>query len=471
MASSRKTYDTDVITLRTVFAKNLLNSNIPAMRVLTADGAGGTYWAIPSTLGLNPAFNEIITSAGTYTADLSYNRFRLIAGEGIGMINGSPGSNQTTLFSKAFTQVDVSGGNDLNSYTSNNGVSPVIRIATTGAIQARADPATNTLFIDGPTTAPYIVSTGIYGFSQMQVIPSFSTATSSIITVPGDYITAASPSTQFRLVGLNDLQLSTNVTTNSVFFSISSFTSQTFLQTSTIANLAYPSTLSTVSTLFTPISLFNTTLVAISTQGQINFSSVVSTVNGIAISTGTQFDILTGLINARATIIQLNTEIGVVNQNIVSTVGGLGSSGYLSTTNGIPYFTTLSTNSLVLSTSASNYSLTASTNTITEQPYLWMNNRIYGTYSPIDVVVSSLGNTNSLLSVQDVGKYFLFTQNNAGTSVSLPSASQSIRGWNVLVKNMAGSSQNFTVNTTTPATLTPGSKTTVVCDGASFYSV
>jgi hypothetical protein len=65
MASSRRTYDTDVITLRTVFAKNPGNSNVPALRVLTADGQGGTYWAVPSSLGVYPSFNQIITTAGT----------------------------------------------------------------------------------------------------------------------------------------------------------------------------------------------------------------------------------------------------------------------------------------------------------------------------------------------------------------------------------------------------------------------
>jgi hypothetical protein len=333
MASSRRTYDTDVITLRTVFAKNVVNSNIPALRVLTADGTGGTYWAIPSSLGQNPSFNEIITSAATYTADLSYNRFRLLAGEGLGMVNGPAGSNQTTLYGKAFTTVDVSGENAFYAFTSNV-VTPTIRVATTGAIQARSDPATNTLFIDGPVSNPYIVSTGQYGFYQVKVTPEASSITSSLQGWSGDYITANSPSTLLRFIGYNDIQLSTNVTTNSVFFTISTFTSKGYLDTSTVAAVAYPNSISTVSSLYTTLAQFNSTVGYLSSYTGFSFSSVVSSIDALAMSTGEQFYTLTGLINARATIIQLNYEIGVVNNNIKSTVQGLGSAGYISTAGG-----------------------------------------------------------------------------------------------------------------------------------------
>lgn len=327
MASSRRTYDTDVITLRTVFAKNAVNSNIPALRVLTADGAGGTYWAIPSSLGENPAFNEIITSAGTYTADLSYNRFRLFAGEGIGMVNQS---NATVVFGKCFSELDVSGGNKFYAYTDNQ-VTPYIRVATTGAIQARSDPATNTLFIDGPASKPYIVSTGVYGFSDIKVTQAASTITSTLQNWSGNFITANSPSTLLRLIGYNDIQLSTNVTTNSIFFAISTFTSKGYLDISANAYGAYPSSMSTVSSIYTSLSSFNSTVSYLSSITGFSFSSVLSSVNALAMSTGEQFYILSGLINARATIIQLNSEITGVNNNLKSTVAGLGTTGYIST--------------------------------------------------------------------------------------------------------------------------------------------
>lgn len=333
MASSRRTYDTDVITLRTVFAKSVVNSNIPALRVLTADGAGGTYWAIPSSLGQNPSFNEIITSAGTYTADLSYNRFRLLAGEGIGMVNGPAGSNQTTLFGKAFNTVDVSGGNSFYSFT-NNTLTPFIRVATTGAIQARADPTTNTLFIDGPVSNPYIVSTGQYGFYQIKVTPQTSTITSTVEGFNGDFITANSPSTLLRMLGYNDIKLSTNVTTNSIFFTISTFTSKGYLDISAAAFSAYPSTLSTVSSLYVQQSVYSSTVASLSSGNGITFSTLQSSINGLAMSTGDQFYILSGLIAQRAYINQLNSDINTVNLNMLSTVGGLGTAGYISTPGG-----------------------------------------------------------------------------------------------------------------------------------------
>ena len=160
MASSRRTYDTDVITLRTVFAKNPGNSNVPALRTLTADGAGGTFWAVPSTLGVNPSFNQIITSGGTYTADLSYNTFRLTAGENIGMVNGPPGSNQTYVYAKAFSQFDVSGENSVYAFL-NNQLDSSVTFAGQGGIQIRADPATNTMFIVGASSNAYTLITGI----------------------------------------------------------------------------------------------------------------------------------------------------------------------------------------------------------------------------------------------------------------------------------------------------------------------
>ena len=315
MASSRRTYDTDVITLRTVFAKNVVNSNIPALRVLTADGAGGTYWAIPSSLGGNPAFNEIVTSAATYTADLSYNRFRLLAGEGIGMINGPAGSNQTTLYAQAFNTVDVSGDNSFYAFQSNN-FTPFINFATTGPIQVRSDPATNTLFIDGPYEG---VSSGQFCFTQLKVTPQTSTITSSVQGWDGSFITANTPSTLIRFAGVNDIQLSTNVTTNSVFFTISTFTSKGYLDTSTIAAVAYPNAISTVSSLYTPLGVFNSTVTSLSSFTGFTWSSVVSSIDALALSTGNQFYILTGLINQCATLDQLNNAIDDINKQLIST--------------------------------------------------------------------------------------------------------------------------------------------------------
>ncbi len=327
-SSSRRTYDTDSITLRTVFAKNPGNSNVPALRVLTADGAGGTYWAVPSTLGVYPSFNRIITSEGTYTADLSYNTFRLLAGEGIGMVNGPTGSNQTSLFAKAFSQFDISGENSVYAFL-NNQLDASVKFAGENGIQLRADPATNTFFIGAAGNAQTTISTGIYGFNQFKITPTTSTITSSLQGWGGDFLTATSPSTLVRFSGYNDIQLSTNVTTNTVFFTISTFTSKDYLNMSNSAFSAYPSSLSTVSSLYLQRSVFE----SFSTSA-LQWSSVQSSINALAISTGGQVSRLDGRINACATIVQLNNNISQVNSNIVSTVRGLGSAGYISTAGG-----------------------------------------------------------------------------------------------------------------------------------------
>ena len=330
MASSRRTYDTDVITLRKVFAKDPGNSNVPALRTLTADGQGGTYWAIPSTLGLNPSFNEIITSAATYTADLSYNKFRLLAGENMGMVNGPPGSNQTTLFAKAFSQFDVSGENTLVAFKANQ-LDSSVTFAGQGGITITADPGTNTLFFVGPASNTYLVSTGIYGFNQIKVTEAASTITSNVYGWDGTFITATSPSTLLRMIGYNDIQLSTNVTSGSIFFTISTFTSKGYLDISANAYAAYPSTLSTVSSLYVQIPVFDSTIAYLSSYTGFGFSSVLSSINALAMSTGDNFYLLTGLINARATIDQLNDTYDDLMTGITSTTIGLGTLGYIST--------------------------------------------------------------------------------------------------------------------------------------------
>jgi hypothetical protein len=330
-----------------VFAKNGLNSNIPALRVLTADGLGGTYWAIPSSLGMNPSFNEIITSAGTYTADLSFNKFRLLAGENIGMVDGPTGSNQTTLFAKAYSQIDVSGENTLNAF-SNGQLDSSLRIAGQGGIQVRADPGTNTLFIEGPTAPIYVVSTNIYGFSQLYAVPTTSSVTSNITGLAGTYITADSSSTVLKFLGLGDILLSTNVSQTAVFFGISSFTSKGYLDISANAYGAYPSTLSTVSSLYVQGTTLSTSLQNYSTTVGNTFSSFGSSFVGYNVSTGYEIDELWGAVNSKAPLIQLVTDVSniyfTIASTMISTTAGLGTAGYLSTAGDITTAQLVSTN-------------------------------------------------------------------------------------------------------------------------------
>jgi hypothetical protein len=289
-----------------VYAKNGNNTNIPALRALTADGSGGTTWRIPSSFGTVPSFNQIITDAGTFTADLSYNIFRLTSGEGIGMVPGPVGSNQTYIYAKAFGQVDVSGANSLYSF-SNGVLQPSFTIAATGGIQVRTNPLTNTLFIDGPLTTE--ISSGYYGFNKILVIPSVSTIASNVYTFPGNNLFANSPSTQLTLAGIGDVILSSFYSTNTVYFTVSSYSASEFLALSTTTNGLFSSITSTLANEYVLKSDFSTATTSVSTLSFSNASSVTSTIYGISSFFVTQFNTLTGLINARATIVQLNSNV------------------------------------------------------------------------------------------------------------------------------------------------------------------
>jgi hypothetical protein len=328
MASSRRTYDTDTITIRTVFAKTNNNSNIPPMNALLSDGRGGTFWGNPSTLALNPSFNQIITSARSYTADLSYNRFSFLSGAGIGMSDGYPASNTTNIFAKAFQTIDVSGGNTLSAY-SNGYLNPTLKFASEGNLQIHSDPLTNTFFIRGPMSMNTI-STGIYGYSQILAVPSLSTPVATANQQPGSYLTATSPSTLLTFAGIDDIQLSTNVTTNTVFISISSFTSKGYFALSGEAYSVYARTISSLSANFVLYDTFASSVSSLSTSYAGISNVLFSTLNWLAISTGEQFLTLTGLINARATIAQLNDDVATISRQQTSTVKGLGTAGYIS---------------------------------------------------------------------------------------------------------------------------------------------
>jgi hypothetical protein len=244
------------------------------------------------------------------------------------MDDGYPASNTTRIFSKAFQSIDVSGGNMINAY-SNSYLNPTLKIAGEGNIQLHSDPLTNTFYIRGPM-GMNVISTGIYGYSQILAIPSLSTPIENAYQQPGTYLTATSPSTLLTFAGINDIQISTNVTNNSLFISISTFTSKGYLALSGEAFSVYNRTISSLSANFVLYDTFASSVSSLSTSYAGISNVLFSTLNWLAISTGQEFYTLTGLINARATIVQLNDSIATVSQQQTSTVKGLGSAGYIS---------------------------------------------------------------------------------------------------------------------------------------------
>jgi hypothetical protein len=249
------------LTVQNIYPINADNTFVPALRTLTSDGYGGSYWAIPSSLGGYPSFNSVVADNVAMPALRSTNTLYLSSATGIGLVPNVV-TNRIDIFSKSFGGFAVSTGNTLLAY-SNSVVTPVVNLIGTSGIRIDANPLTQTLTFTGMPTA---VSTGQYGYNQINVISNAAQLTNTT------YLTSTSPSTVLTVMGTNDILLSTNVTTNTWTIGISSFTSATYLATSTIASSAYPSTLSTVSTLFYDIPRSVST-----TAGLLNVMSNIST--------------------------------------------------------------------------------------------------------------------------------------------------------------------------------------------------
>lgn len=242
-----QTLDTDVITLRKVNVLSPTNSFIPALTTLTSDGKGGTYWAIPSTLGGIPSINRVVVDNTEITANSPFNTLAISSARGIGSLV-NPTTNLITLYSKCFDTFDISGGNSVAAYA-NSIISPTIRLVGRNGVKITGDPLTRTLFFD---TAASAISTGIYGYSQVNVISNTSTVNTEALNRSSTRLTASSTSSLINFVGVGDIVLNGNSTSNAVFVSISSFTSADYLRNSTILHSLYASTLSTVSSLFIP---------------------------------------------------------------------------------------------------------------------------------------------------------------------------------------------------------------------------
>ena len=236
---SRRSYDTDVLTIRRVFALNPNGSYIPALQTLTSDGQGGSYWAVPATLGGQPAINSVTADGVSITASAPFNTLYLSSSTGIGY-SANAVTGVVTTFGKSFGSFAVQGGNTLNAY-SNSVVSPTVTVVGKSGILISANPDTQTLTFQGIPTA---ISTGIYGYSQICV------TSNTDIPAGSTFMTALSVSTVLNMVGVRDIILSTNVTTNTVFMSLSTFTSQGYLDISGVAYGTFSSAMSTVSTLF-----------------------------------------------------------------------------------------------------------------------------------------------------------------------------------------------------------------------------
>ena len=324
---NKKSYDTDEITLRKVYARTSTNTAVPAMTVLTADGTGGTYWAIPSTLGYNPSFNQIATDAGTFTASLPYNTFTLSQGGGIGFVQGAA-ANQMYIYSKGFNQINTVGGNTLYGF-SNNVTTPNLTFAGTNGISLQANPVTNTLTFTGNGIP---ISTTLNSFQSLKVFPNLSTPTGQISSL-SEYtvLSANNYSSILTLAGTGQISLTSDYNANAVFIGLNASTLVTSNLTSIIV-----STTSVTTSSFTLIDTYSQVQKTLYSYNGNLF------LNGVAIS-GAAASLVTS-VNAGSNIImgpsgsgggtQGDVTVNVDTSFLTSTVIGLGTAGYISTSSG-----------------------------------------------------------------------------------------------------------------------------------------
>lgn len=249
-ASSRRTLDVDVITLRQVFIRGSNNSNIPSSSVLVSDGIGGTYWSLISTVGTYPSFNRIVIESNRYSATPGSNTFTFLAGPGIGYNDGGPGNNTSYIYGKSFQNLEVPGISTLSAFTDGR-VTSNLTFSSLGGLHLSTDTTSNILWFNA----------GIKNLAVFSNSPAFAPdpAQKKVLPITLQYST-------FQFVGLNDIQLQTDETSNSVFFGISTFTSEGFLAISTQA-FSLPSTiLGTASTLLVSKVEYSTGISTLSTS-------------------------------------------------------------------------------------------------------------------------------------------------------------------------------------------------------------
>jgi hypothetical protein len=300
MAAATKSLDTDFLSLRTVFEKNLQNQNISSTKVLASDGQGGTFWSPSQLLGGLPTFNAFETSVGKFTATETNRTLRLSASNGFYM-------RASTLYGASLLYIDVSGSTSLSSNK--------IKIATTGFITSSSDKETNTITFTSSKPAPAL-STGDLYFQQLKIISSVQAPLDTSQFGGNSLFSGNSYDFYTTLAGVSPLALSSFTTTKQVFLSIYPYTASGFLQMSTTVGSIFISTMSTISTLFITKPDFSTGMGSISTMEFLNHSTNVSTLVELSNYSQIRYLNAVGETLARAFIVQLTDQFGILNSGL-----------------------------------------------------------------------------------------------------------------------------------------------------------
>ena len=311
MASFQKSLDLDSLTVNQIFTSgnNNTNSVLPAYRVLTTDGLGGTSWMTLSTLQGGGAFTRINTTSAVFIADASATTFSIYDGENAGLSADPTAPNTVYMYAKAFGTIALPDGNTINSYNvQQNVITSNLTYLGTGGITIRGNPQNQTITFDGANLISS--AAGVYTFNQIAVYSNVSSGQTDISTSPFIYLQANSPSTTLKLVGSDPIILTTDYENNAIYISVSSINSviiSTILgnQEVILNNKIVNADLSTLSTTYG--SLVNT----------LTFETAISTVST---SSGTGLNIYSTSVGSIQTLQKGISSVSLIDtQNLLST--------------------------------------------------------------------------------------------------------------------------------------------------------
>lgn len=349
-ASSKRSLDTDYITFRQVFAKLSDNSQVPANYVLASVGDGRTYWAAPSTLGLQPTFSEFQFDSNAYSGTNENRILQLTGSNGIGLSTVQTSSLQ--LFAKSFQFIDISGVSSLYAY-SNFRLKNSFLVATEGFLSSSTLPAENTLTIQSLVQAPAL-STNIISYQSLKVISSMISPADPSEFAGNMIWSKTDPSTFPVFSGVQDFVFRTVFTPPTIGVELSSYSAKEFLQISSLVATSYLSTLSSISSLYTQKDIFSTALISLSTTEYRYYSTNVSTAFGVSNYTQITYNQKFGDTLARATIIQLNDQFGILNVGL-STVSSFKTPVYVMTSTNKGFIDSYSTAQTLSTSTFSNF--------------------------------------------------------------------------------------------------------------------
>ena len=358
MALRRKTLDVDLLTLRKVNLRGDRNSIVPSTSVLMSDGVGGTYWSLVSSLGTYPSFQQIIVDCNTYSATPSSQTFTIISGNGIGFLDGGPGSNATYIYATAFQTLGVAGLSSINAVT-NGVVTPNINLASRGGVQLSTDTTTQTIYFDA----------GLKYVNVIQNLPSFST---NLTVVPYTPLVITPNYSTLSFYGVGDINVYADHPSNSIYVGINGYTAQNYADLSGTVYSLSNTMIGYASARYINKADFSTGLMALSTSvgQQLSSYQISSTYQTLSTYTMSNVSTLSTLYSSLSTTVSFNISslssyFYAVNRSTLSTFiyNQLASTvaGYSSIYSTITYAQVTSTLSSLNSFAVSSLSLQSTT--------------------------------------------------------------------------------------------------------------